>query len=71
MSKICLAERGIIVSYEAIRFWCLKFGSEYARRLRIRQGELGDIWYVDEVFVKIQGQQMYLWSAVCSTVALT
>ena len=27
-----LAERGIIVSYEAIRQWCGKFGSEYARR---------------------------------------
>ena len=34
-----LAERGIMVSYEAIRFWCLKFGSEYARRLRKKQGQ--------------------------------
>ena len=51
-----LAERGIIVSHEAIRFWCLKFGLQYARRFRKKQGRLGDIWYVDEVFVKIQGQ---------------
>ena len=29
-----LAERGIIVSYEAIRQWCGNFGSEYACRLR-------------------------------------
>lgn len=29
-----LAERGIIVSYEAIRLWCIKFGSKYLRRLR-------------------------------------
>lgn len=29
-----LAERGIIVSYEAIRQWCRRFGSEYARRLK-------------------------------------
>jgi hypothetical protein len=28
-----LAERGIVVSYEAIRQWCLKFGPEYARTL--------------------------------------
>ena len=27
-----LAERGIIVSYEAIRQWCRRFSSEYARR---------------------------------------
>jgi putative transposase len=59
-----LAERGIITSHEAIRLWSLKFGPEYARRLRRKQGRLGDIWYVDEVFVKIQGQQMYLWRAV-------
>ena len=59
-----LAERGIIVSYEAIRFWCLKFGSEYAQTLRKKRGRLGDIWHVDELFVKIQGHQLYLWRAV-------
>ena len=59
-----LAEREIIVSYEAIRFWCLKFGPEYARSIRRKRGRLGDTWHVDEVFVKIQGQQLYLWRAV-------
>ena len=37
-----LAERGIIVSYETIRQWCGKFGPDYARRLKRRQGRLGD-----------------------------
>jgi hypothetical protein len=37
------------------RQWCRKFGPEYARKLRHRQGRLGDIWYLDEVFVKIRG----------------
>ncbi len=32
-----LAERGIIVSYETVRQWCLKFGSQYAGELRRRQ----------------------------------
>jgi len=59
-----LAERGIIVSYEAIRFWCLKFGSAYARNLRRKQGRLGDIWHVDELFISIRGQRYYLWRAV-------
>ena len=45
-----LAERGIIVSYETIRQWCAKFGPEYARRLKRRQGRLGDTWFLDEVF---------------------
>jgi transposase-like protein len=34
MLKIFLAERGISVSYEAIRQWCRKFGPDYARRLK-------------------------------------
>jgi len=59
-----LAERGILVSYEAIRHWCLKFGPTYARSLRRKQGRLGDIWHVDELFVTIQGEQRYLWRAV-------
>ncbi len=54
----------MIVSYETIRQWCWKFGNEYARRLKRKQGQLGDSWFLDEVFVKIQGQQQYLWRAV-------
>ena len=59
-----LAERGIVVTYEAIRLWCLKFGPKYARRLKRRQGRLGDTWHLDELFVNIRGQQHYLWRAV-------
>ena len=59
-----LAERGIIVSYEAIRSWCLKFGPGYARSIRKKQGRLGDIWHVDELFITIRGQRYYLWRAV-------
>ena len=44
-----LAQRGITVSYEAVRLWCIKFGPEYARRLKRRQGRLGDTWHLDEV----------------------
>jgi putative transposase len=59
-----LAERGITVTYEAIRQWCRTFGLDYARRLRRRRGRMGDTWHLDEVFVKIQGRQQYLWRAV-------
>jgi putative transposase len=59
-----LAERGIIVSFEAIRQWCQKFGPDYAQRLKRKRGRLGDIWYLDELFVRINGQQQYLWRAV-------
>jgi len=59
-----LAERGITVSYESIRLWCIKFGSEYAKRLRRRHQGYGDTFFIDEVFVKIQGRRHYLWRAV-------
>ena len=59
-----LAERGIIVSYESIRQWCNKFGPEFARKLKRRHKGFGDTFYIDEVFVKINGRQHYLWRAV-------
>ena len=59
-----LAQRGIIVSYESIRLWCIKFGRIYARRLKRRHTGYGDTFYIDEVFVKINGKQQYLWRAV-------
>ena len=55
---------GIIVSYETIRQWCQKFGPDYARKLKRREGRLGDHWHLDEVFIRINGQQQYLWRAV-------
>ncbi len=59
-----LAERGITATYETVRQWCRKFGPAYARKLKKRQGRLGDTWHLDEVFVSIQGEQQYLWRAV-------
>ena len=52
------------MSYEAIRHWCQTFGLDYARRLRRRRGRLGDTWYLDELFVTMQGRRHYLWRAV-------
>ena len=59
-----LAQRGVIVSYESIRLWCIKFGRIYARRLKRRHTGYGDTFYIDEVFVKINGKHQYLWRAV-------
>jgi putative transposase len=59
-----LAQRGVTVTYETIRQWCRTFGPAYARTLRRRRGPMGDTWYLDELFVNIQGRQQYLWRAV-------
>ncbi|WP_406351257.1 IS6 family transposase [Streptomyces sp. NBC_01635] len=59
-----MLERGVIVSYETIRRWCAKFGQQYAGALRRRRPRPGDKWHLDEVFIKINGEQKYLWRAV-------
>jgi len=59
-----LAERGVSVSYEAVRQWCLKFGQTFAKRIRHRRGQLGDTWHLDELLVSIRGERHYLWRAV-------
>lgn len=51
-----LAERGVIVSYETIRRWCLKFGPRFQRAVRRREGRLGDHWFCDEVFISINSR---------------
>ena len=59
-----LAERGITVTRESIRLWCIKFGAIYTRRLKRKHRGCGDTFYIDEVFVNINGKQHYLWRAV-------
>lgn len=59
-----LAEKGIVVTHESIRLWCNKFGSAYAKKLRRQHQGYGDTFFLDEVFVKIQGKQRYLWRAI-------
>jgi putative transposase len=59
-----LAMRGVSLSYETVREWCLKFGQTYAKGLRRRSPRSGDRWHLDEVFLKINGRIHYLWRAV-------
>jgi putative transposase len=56
--------RGIEVTHEAIRQWCLKFGQDYANRLKRRRAQPGDTWHLDEVFLTMNGKRHYLGRAV-------
>src|SRR6476660_5638728 len=58
-----LAERGIMVSYETVRRWVKHFGPVIAADLR-RRPKPHSTWHLDEVFIKIDGQLVYLWRAV-------
>ena len=59
-----LAARSIVVSYKTIRQWCRKYGLSYCKQIKKNRGLLGDAWYMDEVFIKINGILHYLWRAV-------
>jgi putative transposase len=60
-----LAERGITVSREAIRLWCIKFGAIYTRRLKRKHRGFGDTLYIDEVFAGVPDHSNQ-WSAALS-----
>ena len=64
-----LAERGIDISHETVRFWWNRFGPMFAaeiRKKRVAQmhGYLQWRWHLDEMFVKVNGKLCYLWRAV-------
>ena len=64
-----LAERGIDISHETIRFWWNRFGPVFAAEIRKKRvAHLRRFpqwrWHLDEVFVKINGKLCYLWRAV-------
>jgi putative transposase len=51
-----LAERGIVVSYETVRRWAMKFGPDFARRLKRKAAGRDDVWHLDEVVIDIHGE---------------
>ena len=63
-----LHERGVDISHETVRYWWHRFGPMFASEIRKRRIEGMKSsrwrWHVDEVFVKINGEQYYLWRAV-------
>ena len=59
-----LAQRGIEVSYETVRCWTLKFGPQIAANLRRCRCLPTGRWHLDEMYVRIGGQKMWLWRAV-------
>jgi putative transposase len=64
-----LFERGIDICHETVRHWWNRFGPMFAadiRRQRVSRmrGLRQWKWHLDEVYVKINGEMVYLWRAV-------
>ena len=59
-----LYERDVLVSYEAVRYWWHRFGSQFARQIKKHSSAAilssNWKWHLDEVFVKINGKRHYL-----------
>ena len=47
-----------------VRQWALKFGQNFANRIRRRLPVPGDKWHLDEVVISISGKKHWLWRAV-------
>ncbi|MEL6172853.1 MAG: IS6 family transposase [Pseudomonadota bacterium] len=62
-----LAERGVIVSREAIRLWVNRFGHHFADCIKRERPGCADKWHLDEVVILINGEQFWLWRAVDAT----
>jgi len=62
--EVILAAHGIVVSYESIREWGLRFDRIFANMLRQRRPQPGAKWYMDGLFIRNRGKQYYLWRAV-------
>lgn len=59
-----LAQRGIIVSHETVRFWVIKFGRQYAKSIKRDRPAVGDKWHLDEIVIPIRGKKHWPWRAV-------
>jgi len=59
-----LFERGIKVSRESIRTWCIHFSGEFAQNLRHREPRRGSRWPLDEMHVVVGGVIHWRWRAV-------
>ncbi len=57
MVEEMLAARGILVSHETVRQWALKFGQDFAKKIRRRLPAPGDKWHLDEVVISIAGRK--------------
>ena len=62
--ELILAARGVVVSYESIREWGLRFGRLSTDTLKRHRPRPGNKWHLNEVFIRIRGRLHYFWRAI-------
>jgi putative transposase len=53
-----MVERCVILTYEAVLYWCWKGGQIYAHQLRQRPRRPRDKWHLDEMLLTINTDQL-------------
>ena len=59
-----MAERGISLTHTTILRWVQRYVPEFEKRWNRYARPVGDSWRVDETYLKIRGQWVYLYRAV-------
>ena len=61
-----MEERGLSIAHTTIMRWVHQYGPELDKRIRRHLKQTNDSWRVDETYIKVKGQWMYLYRAVDS-----
>ena len=61
-----MEERGLSMAHTTIMRWVHQYGPELDERVRRHLKPTNDSWRVDETYIKVKGQWMYLYRAVDS-----
>ena len=61
-----MEERGLPIAHTTIMRWVHQYGPELDERVRRHLKQTNDSWRVDETYIKVKGQWMYLYRAVDS-----
>lgn len=61
-----MEERGLLMAHTTIMRWVHQYGPELDKRVRRHLKPTNDSWRVDETYIKVKGQWMYLYRSVDS-----
>ncbi|MGQ4288601.1 IS6 family transposase [Bacillus thuringiensis] len=61
-----MEERGLFLAHTTIMRWVHQYGPELNERIRKHLKSTNDSWRVDETYIKIKGEKMYLYRAIDS-----
>ena len=59
-----MAERGIALAHTTILRWVQRYVPDFEKRWKRYAWPVGDSWRVDETYLKVRGQGVYLYRAV-------